>query len=72
MVNKSNTECPNCKWNDECVNVNKFKDGDCLQWSGQKREKEKPVKKPQPSAAILAARKRVSMIFDYKKEVKNE
>lgn len=25
-------ECKKCKWKNECVNVNKFKKGDCLQY----------------------------------------
>lgn len=26
----SNTECEQCKYRDDCVNVDKFNDGDCL------------------------------------------
>ncbi len=31
------TDCQNCKHKDDCVNVGKFKDGDCLQFKKEKK-----------------------------------
>lgn len=32
MEKPKTKDCIKCKWNKECVNVNAFKDGDCLQY----------------------------------------
>jgi hypothetical protein len=32
---KTNTECKKCKWSNDCVNVGKFEDGDCLQFKNR-------------------------------------
>lgn len=34
-------DCEVCKWRDDCVNVDKFRDGDCLQYEGELKKKGK-------------------------------
>lgn len=34
------TDCQTCKFKDDCVNVGKFKDGDCLQYKKKKKAKD--------------------------------
>jgi hypothetical protein len=31
-------DCQKCVWNQECVNVDEFEDGDCLQFEEEKEQ----------------------------------
>lgn len=37
MAKKKSKECKICKWKKECVNVDKFADGDCLAFEKNKK-----------------------------------